>query len=71
MTEYLHLPDAVFLTACPTCRARIGERCKTRNGETHKRRINRVAPKKKRPGEAPRSVQALLGGAFEMNRRRH
>jgi len=65
--------DAMWLYACPTCRARVGEYCRTPAGRicrTHKRRTNLV-PVRRKKGDPARSVQAISGGAFEMNRRRH
>lgn len=56
--------EACWHVPCPvkTCQARVGERCKTADGHTHKRRIKRW--------EAP-VVERVYVTWFESNRGRH
>ena len=77
--------NSVWLYACPTCRARLGEFCVGSDGEwTHPKRVNLAHPPKAKAAPSfhggddgpceypsPFSVPTVSGGAFEMNRRRH
>jgi hypothetical protein len=68
--------DAVWAVACPVCKARVGEYCRTPTGRVtrvHARRSKMVVRGKKRTLtlRVPVSSKEILGGAFEMNRRRH
>jgi hypothetical protein len=55
---------------CPTCNARVRERCATTDGQLHKRRVRLAAPPEKKGKRESRSVWAVPT-AFETNWQKH